>query len=145
MRRRWGIRADGTAGGWRRWRPGDGRPLGAALLLLAACSSLGVEAAIQGKRPFDPPPIYVDWWAATEACSGREGDFEAIDWFLAIGIDADGVVARARWSPPHEIILVEGHEDDEKTVRHEMLHDLLSGDGNHESEAWVACDLLFGG
>lgn len=115
----------------------------AAGALLAACGSLGFEAGVDDRAPFDPPPVYATWWDATRTCSGIDGAFGRITWFLASGITGDGLVARARWSPPHEIVIVRGYETDERTVRHEMLHDLLTGDRGHASPSWDGCDLRF--
>ena len=53
-------------------------------------------------------------------------------------------VARGVWTPPHQITLVRGYEDNEITVRHEMLHDLLEGDSEHRSPLWTECDLIPG-
>jgi len=116
----------------------------ALCLLVAGCGDLGFEAKVLGKTPFSPPIVYADWWSATETCSGETGRLDAITWYLADGIVGDGAVARGRWSEPHEIVIVRGYEDDEKTVRHEMLHDLLAGDPAHADDTWSACDLLFG-
>lgn len=119
---------------------------GRLLLLVAAlfaCGDLGFESRVDDKEEFDPPEVYRTWWGATEACSRHSGSYEAIDWYLASGIVGDGLVARGRWSPPHEIVIVRGYEADEKTVRHEMLHDLLGGDPEHTSTEWSVCDLLF--
>ena len=58
---------------------------------VAACGDLGFEARVENRRPFDPPPIYREWWAATEACSGREAPFGRIDWYLATAISGDGL------------------------------------------------------
>ena len=96
-----------------------------------------------GRTPFDPPSHYASWYEATKVCSGRWGSFERVRWWLASGITGDGALALARWSEPHEIVIVRGHEEDEKVVRHEMLHDLLAGDRGHASAAWDACDLRF--
>ena len=52
--------------------------------------------------------------------------------------------AVGRWSQPHRIYVLEGYELDEPTVKHEMLHDLLSyiGDYTHDdSLAFRVCDL----
>ena len=114
-----------------------------AAALLAACGSLGFDAGVENREPFDPPPVYATWWDATRSCSGIDGAFGRITWFLASGITGDGLVARARWSPPHEIVVVRGYETDERTVRHEMLHDLLAGDRGHGSPSWDGCDLRF--
>jgi hypothetical protein len=108
------------------------------------CGSSGFEAKITNKEPFTPPAVYASWWTATESCSDRTGRLNAITWYLAGGISGDGAVARGRWSEPHEIVIVKGYEADPKTVRHEMLHDLLGGDRSHSAAAWAECNLLFG-
>ncbi len=120
------------------------RPAITIVLILAGCGSLGFEAEIKDKEPFPPPDVFAIWWRATEACSGQTSSLNAITWYLASGISGDGAVARGRWSAPHEIVIVKGYEADPKTVRHEMLHDLLGGDRSHSAAAWVECSLLFG-
>ncbi len=127
-----------TVPGLRRLR----RP--ALVLLLAACGDPIIEARIENRRPFDPLPPYADLHEAVEACSGRTGPFGRIRWFLASSIVADGRVARARWSPPHDIVIVAGYETNDRTVSHEMLHDLLDGDPDHRDTAWDDCSLRFG-
>ncbi|MEQ9569466.1 MAG: hypothetical protein RLN75_04695, partial [Longimicrobiales bacterium] len=99
---------------------------------------------IDNRRPFTPPASYVELHRAVQACSGRTGSFERIRWYLASSILADGRAARARWSPPHDIVIVAGYETDDRTVSHEVLHDLLDGDPDHRAPAWDACDLRFG-
>lgn len=112
------------------------------LALLAGCDQLtGFQSEISGRVPFDPPRIYAEWWSATEACSERSGDLSEIEWFLATSIVVDGGLARGAWVDPHRITIVRGFEDDDRTVRHEMLHDLLRGDPAHESSEWSRCDL----
>ena len=115
--------------------------LGAVTLSVACGDSF--TATIEDRRPFDPPPVYADWWGLTEACSGRAGDLPRIHWYLASSIVADGKLARARWSPPHDIVAVQGNQTEERLIRHEMLHDLLGGDPGHEGEVWDVCDLRF--
>lgn len=115
-------------------------PVVVAAILAAACvESFSTE--VHDREPFDPPATYDPWWASVEDCSGLSGDMGRIQWFLALSVEGDGVVARARWSPPHDIILVRGYEDDPAVVRHEMLHDLLNGDRLHEAPQWAACGL----
>jgi hypothetical protein len=111
-----------------------------AALLVSACGAYTVS--FRDKEPFAPLPIYAGWWEQTEACAERIGDLLAIEWYTAASITSDGLVARGLWSPPHEIVIVRGYEEDEVTVRHEMLHDLLSGDADHTSPLWKACDLI---
>ena len=108
--------------------------------LVASCGDSFVTEVI-GRRPFDPPTVYAEWWSATEGCAGKEGRLERIAWYLAASLSGDGRSARGRWSPPHEIILVAGYEEDELVVRHEMLHDLLEGDRLHRADAWRRCGL----
>ncbi len=112
------------------------------VVLVAATACTGFDVAFRNKEPFSPPPVYTEWWEATEACSGLSGDMSRISWYTALSITSDALVARGLWSPPHEIVLVKGYEDDEVTVRHEMLHDLLSGDPSHESPLWETCGLI---
>lgn len=102
----------------------------------------GYGAQIRGLVPFSPPESYVAWWEATEACSELAGDFEAIEWFLATWITSNGSIAYGAWRSPHRIVIVRGYQDDELTVRHEMLHDLLSGDPDHSSPQWTDCGLV---
>jgi hypothetical protein len=109
-------------------------------LLVAGCE--GYSVTVTNKEPLVPLPEYDEWWAATESCSERTGDMYAIQWFTALTITGDHVVARGLWTPPHQIVLVRGYEDEEVTVRHEMLHDLLAGDSDHESPLWDACGLI---
>ena len=128
-----------------RWRSGAVRKVAGALtgLLLVACGDPFFTASITDRRPFDPPPVSTERWYLTEGCSGRSGDLARIEWFLASSIDADGRPAKARWTEPHQIVLVAGYETDERVVRHEMLHDLLNGDPGHESQVWDDCELRF--
>ncbi len=113
-----------------------------AVTLCVACGD-SFTATIEDRRPFDPLPTYADWWGRTEECSGRSGDLPRIEWYLASSIVADGKLARARWSPPHDIVVVQGNQTEERLIRHEMLHDLLGGDPGHEGEVWDVCDLRF--
>ena len=95
------------------------------------------------KRPGEPLPVYAEWWAATVACSGRTGDMSRIVWFTAYTIRSGENLGRGLWREPHEIVIVRHYVDDERTVRHEMLHDLLNGDPGHTGKAWATCDLIF--
>ena len=113
-------------------------------VLLTGCTLSGFEAEIQGRVPFSPPAVYLEWWRDTEACADESGSFEALVFYLADWIMGDARVARARWSEPHDIIIVRRYEADAKVVSHEMLHDLLRGDGSHTDGRWASCDLLFG-
>jgi len=113
-----------------------------ALLLATLSGCGGYTTTVKDKQPFDPLPVYAEWWVQTEACSARSGDFSRISWYTASTIVGDGAIGRGSWSAPHDIIIVRGFEDDPLTVQHEMLHDLLNGDSKHESRLWTTCDLI---
>jgi hypothetical protein len=113
-----------------------------ALAALATGACKGYSLSVTNKEPFQPLPIYAEWWAATESCSGLTGDLSRIEWFTASTIQGDAVVARGVWTPPHQVILVRGYEESELTVKHEMLHDLLDGDSDHVSPLWTSCELI---
>ncbi|NNM33854.1 MAG: hypothetical protein HKO53_12345 [Gemmatimonadetes bacterium] len=95
----------------------------------------------EGVEPYEALPVYPEFWSATEACSGRSGDVDLIRWFRATGISAGLGRSQGLWEPPHDITVLRGLEEDEGTVRHEMLHDLLRGDPDHRSPTWEACGL----
>jgi hypothetical protein len=114
-----------------------------AAAALTACGDLGFVSSVTGRRAFNPPTVYREWWAAIESCSGRQAPLDRIRWYLADAVSGDGLVARARWSAPHDIIIVAGYENDSTLVRHEMLHDLLDGDRQHRRLEWDRCALRF--
>jgi hypothetical protein len=113
---------------------------------IAATVSCGEYVSeVTGLQSFDPPPIYREWWAATESCSGRRAPFERVNWFLVTNMSLDGRPGLGRWQSPHEIAITRGYENDQKLVRHEILHDLLNGDHAHGRSEWDSCDIRFDG
>ena len=102
------------------------------LPLLLACD-LNTGPTFSGV-PFTPDPSWRTDWAAMEACSGRTGDFNRIEWLPS----PDRV---PRWESPHFIYL----QSEAVTlnihaiIQHEILHDLLRGDVNHTSPLWAQC------
>ncbi|MDH3223200.1 MAG: hypothetical protein OEO23_05750 [Gemmatimonadota bacterium] len=118
-------------------------PLRRSLLLAGALLGCEFPAALEktGVEPYDPLPEYVDFWSRTEACSGLSGEVGLIEWFRATSITSKGQISRGLWEPPHKITVLRGLEADERTVRHEMLHDLIGGDPTHRLPAWAECDL----
>jgi hypothetical protein len=119
--------------------------LAAACVLASGCTEILSNSVVRNAERFDALPIYSDWWNATEQCSSRTGNLDEIRWYVAESISTNGVSALGRWSPPHEITIVLGHEANELTVRHEMLHDLIAGESTgHSSPEWESCGLLPG-
>jgi hypothetical protein len=113
-------------------------PILFAVLFLTACVE-PFTASVKDREQFDPPAAYDARCTSVQHCSGGTGDMARISWYLARAVEGDSRVARGRWSPPHDIILVKGYEDDPAVVRHEMLHDLLDGDRLHSGPEWTAC------
>ncbi len=106
------------------------------LVPVLACESPLSEAV--GLVPLQPPPVYERFWAETESCSSLAGDLAEVRWFVArdvvVGSDILG-----RRTGDSEIILRADLWLDGPVVRHEMLHQLLRGDGAHENPAWNDC------
>ena len=113
----------------------------AGAFLLASCED--PLLFIQERVPFEPPrPVFTLYWGSVLACSGLpHAEFDRVSWYeiesFAVGADL-----RARWNSPHDITLRSDSRLDEFVVKHEMLHDLLGGDGEHADAAWAGCGLL---
>jgi len=103
-----------------------------------------------------PPSDFSDWWKQVEACSGITGDQTRISWYVVpceageagfkCDVTPDSLCA-GEWRAPHDIQLggpnrffPVGYVDDEWTVKHEMLHDLL-GRADHPKE-FEDCGLM---
>ncbi|HKY60152.1 MAG TPA: hypothetical protein VJP59_03995 [Gemmatimonadota bacterium] len=117
-----------------------------AAMFVFACGP--VPSAPEGAVEFEPPGIYRRWYREAEACRGLPGDYEILRFYrvpdannhLELGVRG----AIGRWTRPHRIYVLEGYDLDEPTLKHEMLHDLLSyvGDFTHDdSLAFRVCDL----
>ena len=89
-----------------------------------------------------PPDEYRSWWEATEACSSTSGDFDLVQWYHASSIIRQGENVSGLWEPPHDITIRRDQEMTAFVVRHEMLHELLRGNVDHELPAWLHCDLF---
>lgn len=123
-----------------RWVP---RRLFRAVGLLVALTGCGFDP--EGDVPLDPPPVYREWWAKTEACSGRKGDFDRISWSVIEGYSfpcSSGECA-GHWRTNHHIFLAGDWVMDEMVVRHEMLHDLLGRPGHPDPPFGVGCPLTW--
>jgi hypothetical protein len=113
----------------------------AALFAVVAGLSCGhlVDPALPANAErFVPPPVYQQWWAMVEGCSGLEGSLESIQWFS---------VPEQLWDPSNPADPVEGYwsaasnrivlnSNDTAAggiVRHEMLHALVRSKGHPRS------------
>jgi hypothetical protein len=114
-----------------------------AVTLLLTVGGCGFDP--EGDRALDPPPIYQEWWAKTEECSGLKGNFERLRWSVVEGTSfscSSGQCA-GHWSADHHIFLASKWVMDEMVVRHEMLHDLIGRPGHPAPPFGEGCPLTW--
>jgi hypothetical protein len=115
----------------------------AAPVLAAGLGSCGFDPV--GDAPLDPPAVYQDWWAKTEACSGLSGDFTRISWSVIEGssFSCSSGQCAGHWSEDHHIYLAGDWVMDEMVVRHEMLHELIGRPGHPAPPFGQGCPLTW--
>lgn len=108
-------------------------------LLLAACSSpTGPRyQPPAGAIRYTPSAWYRTWWEETQACSGLNGRFDAVEWYVVPGVESFSHPAGngrrlAGLAAGRRIYLAEGKMQHPLVVRHEMLHVLLRRGGHPE-------------
>jgi hypothetical protein len=114
-----------------------------AAALLVAVGGCGFDP--EGDQPLAPPPVYREWWAKTEACSGRTGNFDRLNWSVIEGFSfpcSSGQCA-GHWSSNHHIFLAGDWQMNEMVVRHEMLHELIGRPGHPDPPFGVGCPLTW--
>jgi hypothetical protein len=99
----------------------------------------------EGDQPLDPPAVYREWWAKTEACSGRRGFFDRVQWSVVEGrsFPCSSGQCAGHWNTNHHIFLASEWAMDEMVVRHEMLHDLLGRPGHPDPPFGEGCPLTW--
>lgn len=94
----------------------------------------GPSADIEGAVRFEPPPVYAEWWADTERCSGHTGDMRRISWYVVPDADVfvyGGTATNGLYDQASEEIVLAGRQASVAgTVRHEMLHALIRTSGH---------------
>ncbi len=115
-------------------------PAVALATLLAAC---GFDPA--GSQSWEPPAIYREWWAATEACSGLSGNFDRVEWMIVPGESFECASGQCvgHWDPDHKIFIADEWKEHEMVVRHEMLHDLMRRSGHPNPPFGIGCPLTW--
>jgi hypothetical protein len=116
-------------------------PLSVVLVAVAACSSF--EPA--GDHPMQPPDQYRAWFEKTRACSGLNGDFDRIKWFVVDGDEFDCPSGKCvgRWNDDHSIFIARAYAENEMVVRHEILHDLIGHPGHPDPPFGNPCPLTW--
>jgi hypothetical protein len=109
------------------------------LLGCCGCGTTIVETNAHNVRPFAPLPVYAEWWSQLQVCSARVASMDRIEWFMADGLTQNGALVLGKWEEPHRITVLANQIESESVVKHEMLHDLLNGDPDHQGPAWDAC------
>jgi hypothetical protein len=111
--------------------------------LLIGMSGCGFDP--EGDQPLDPPAVYREWFAKTEACSGRTGNFDRLRWSVVEGpsFSCSSGQCAGHWATNHHIFLASKWAMDEMVVRHEMLHDLLGRPGHPDPPFGIGCPLTW--
>ena len=118
----------------------------ALLMALASCDSPTAPSLPAGAVRFTPPSIYRQWWALTEQCSGRQGTYDAIAWYVVPDVSTlPGTKGLSGyWYADNRIVLAGAYDGIAAgdLVRHEMLHALLGpGVNGHPRDMFVRrCD-----
>jgi len=112
------------------------------LILAAGCGGFDPGAE---STDFQPPAVYRQWWAETEACAGRRGDFARIRWIVvhAPSFDCPSGRCVGRWEATGEIYLARDWVGHEMVVRHEMLHALIGEPGHPDPPFRRGCSLTW--
>jgi len=123
----------------------------ALLVTLAACeAALGpAEPLPASAQLLTAPEQYREWWAKTEACSGRSGDFSQVQWYIIPDVhtfQTDAGEKVGLWthsSSGVRIIIAGNYSSNELVVRHEMLHALLDREGHPREYFQNRCGLTW--
>ena len=122
----------------------------AAVMLLASCGSLAPDDDLPaGAEPMAAMDAYANWWSATEACAGIDGDLTRVEWYVVPGArsfqtDVGEKVGLWIKSGDRRAIVIAGEfVSHEMVVRHEMLHDLLGREGHPDEYFAGRCQLTW--
>lgn len=117
---------------------------------LAACEMLAPPSPLPATaQAMNPPEQYRTWWAETEACSGLQGSFEQIKWFVvpdSLTFSTNTGEKVGLWtesSAGTRIIIAGAYSGHELVVRHEMLHALLDREGHPAEYFQTRCGLTW--
>jgi hypothetical protein len=103
----------------------------------------------EGAVPVAAPAVYREWFERTEACSGRTGNLDAVQFYVVPGVETfetrDGPQVGV-WigeGGSHRIVIAGNYRGHEMVVRHELLHTLLRQTGHPEEYFVSRCRLTW--
>lgn len=113
--------------------------------VVSGCTALAPSALSlpAGAVPIATPAVYREWFDRTEACSGRVGDFAAVQFYVVPGVETFATEDGAKvgeWisvGASHRVIIAGNYQNHEMVVRHELLHTLLRQSG-HPDEYFIS-------
>ncbi len=130
-----------------------------AALPLYCLGLLGTLAACEMMAPPSPLPAtaeamaapaqYRTWWAETETCSGIQGNFDQIKWYVvpdSLTFTTSSGEKVGLWTESSagvRIIIAGAYTEHELVVRHEMLHALLDREGHPPEYFQSRCGLTW--
>lgn len=120
--------------------PSSRRRLLLLATVLAAAAGCEDPTTVEDVRePLTPPQVYSLYWDDMEECTQVEGRSMArVRWYVTDYFPGQpGILGQ--WNGRHEITLLRTARFDKGVVTHEMVHELLGGDGNHQDPAWETC------
>jgi hypothetical protein len=112
---------------------------------------LPLGIALAACVPFYPPPGAIEiappsrferLYAEMEACTGRDGDFDRVTWWMVPGyaFRRDAWLYEALWSPGHHIVLTAWNAfQNDALIRHEIAHDLGFDVEDHADPLMLRC------
>lgn len=134
----------------------DNRPVRNAfsilgVMALSGCAALTPSQAVlpAGAVPVTVSATYREWFARTEACSGRTGNLATVQFYVVPGVETfetrDGPQVGV-WigeGASHRIVIAGNYQGNEMVVRHELLHTLLRQTGHPEEYFVNRCRLTW--
>lgn len=108
------------------------------LSLVIACDGSLVHPPFDLER-LTPSPFYRRMYRLAEDCTGLEGDFGAVRWFVSDDLQYSGLFRR-----PHTIIIRRDYLGIGSLIKHESIHHVLELHGisehrGHEHWAFHEC------
>jgi hypothetical protein len=116
--------------------------------LLGGCDQSAL--APQGAVAMSPPAVYEQWWQRVVSCAGvSRTSYSAIRWYVVPGVTSFADPARqghrdhGLWvdAMPPRIYLAEGVSQQDRHVRHEMMHAALRRTTHDPDYFGPRCDL----